>query len=228
MPLPNSAAHRLTQRSARMSSTRCSSSTCLPSASSAPSSTTPILYDATPSPPKSEKVIDALTSRSFNRHEFLKSLDRFYIAIEGAARSIDGWFERQHFLDTVYERFFQGYSVKRADTYGIVYTPQEIVDFMCASVEEVLQREFGTSISEPGVHIIDQCVGPARYIINLVNRIPNHRLKYKYEHDFFCNEIMLLAYYIASLNIEHEYYSRMGEYQPFDVICFTDPLELTG
>src|SRR6266404_3483745 len=173
-----------------------------------------------------EKVIDALTSRSFNRHEFLKSLDRFYIAIEGAARSIDGWLERQHFLDTVYERFFQGYSVKRADTYGIVYTPQEIVDFMCASVEEVLQREFGTSIAEPGVQIIDPCVGTGSFIVNLLHRIPNSRLKYKYEHDFFCNEIMLLAYYIASLNIEHEYYSRMGEYQPFEGICFTDTLEL--
>ena len=98
-----------------------------------------------------EKVIDALTSRSFNRHEFLKSLDRFYVAIEAASWSIDGWSERQHFLNTFYERFFQGYSVKRADTYGIVYTPQEIVDFMCASVEEVLRHEFGTSIEEPGV-----------------------------------------------------------------------------
>lgn len=173
-----------------------------------------------------EKVIDALTSRSFNRHEFLKSLDRFYIAIEGAARSIDGWLERQHFLDTVYERFFQGYSVKRADTYGIVYTPQEIVDFMCASVEEVLQREFGTSIAEPGVQIIDPCVGTGSYIVNLLHRIPNHRLKYKYQHDLFCNEIMLLPYYIASLNVEHEYYSRVGQYQPFEGICFTDTLEL--
>ena len=148
------------------------------------------------------------------------------MAIEGAARSIDGWLERQHFLDTVYERFFQGYSVKRADTYGIVYTPQEIVDFMCASVEEVLQREFGTSIAEPGVQIIDPCVGTGSYIVNLLHRIPTHRLKYKYYHDFFCNEIMLLAYYIASLNIEHEYYSRIGDYQPFDGICFTDTLEL--
>ncbi len=173
-----------------------------------------------------EKVIDALTSRSFNRHEFLKSLDRFYIAIEGAARSIDGWLERQHFLDTVYERFFQGYSVKRADTYGIVYTPQEIVDFMCASVEEVLRREFGTSIEEPGVQIIDPCVGTGSYIVNLLHRMPNSRLKYKYEHDLFCNEIMLLAYYIASLNIEHEYYSRVGEYEPFEGICFADTLEL--
>jgi len=97
---------------------------------------------------------------------------------------------------------------------------------MCASVEEVLQREFGTSIAEPGVQIIDPCVGTGSYIVNLLHRIPNHRLKHKFEHDLFCNEIMLLAYYIASLNIEHEYYSRMGEYQPFEGICFTDTLEL--
>src|SRR5712691_4718072 len=173
-----------------------------------------------------EKVIRALTSHSFNRNEFLKSLDRFYVAIEAAARSIDGWLERQHFLDTVYERFFQGYSVKRADTYGIVYTPQEIVDFMCASVEEILKREFGTSVAEPGVQVIDPCVGTGSYVVNLLHRIPNSRLKYKYEHDLFCNEIMLLPYYIASLNIEHEYYSRMGEYQPFEGTCFTDTLEL--
>jgi len=87
-----------------------------------------------------ETVIQALTSRAFNRHDFLKSLDRFYVAIEGAARGIESWSERQHFLNTVYERFFQGFSVKQADTHGIVYTPQEIVDFMCASVEEVLMR----------------------------------------------------------------------------------------
>ncbi len=173
-----------------------------------------------------EKVIQALTSRAFNRHEFLKSLDRFYVAIEAAAKSIDSWLERQHFLDTVYERFFQGYSVKRADTYGIVYTPQEIVDFMCASVDEVLKREFNTSIEEPGVQIIDPCVGTGSYIVNLLHRIPNYRLKYKYENDFFCNEIMLLAYYIASLNIEHEYYDRMRAYEPFEGICFADTLEL--
>src|SRR5205085_11775619 len=72
-----------------------------------------------------EKVIQALTSRSFNRGEFLKSLDRFYIAIENAARNLDDWTEKQHFLNTVYERFFQGFSTKQSDTHGIVYTPQQ-------------------------------------------------------------------------------------------------------
>src|SRR5712691_5205285 len=174
-----------------------------------------------------EKVIQALTSRSFNRYEFLKSLDRFYVAIENAARNLDDWSEKQHFLNTVYERFFQGFSVKQADTHGIVYTPQEIVNFMCNSVEEVLKREFNSSVDEPGVQILDPCTGTGSFIVNLVrHHIPRSRLKYKYEHDLFCNEIMLLPYYIASLNIEHEYYDKMGEYMPFDGICFADTLEL--
>src|SRR6266700_2446533 len=174
-----------------------------------------------------EKVIQALTSRAFNRKEFLTSLDRFYVAIENAARTLDGWTEKQHFLNTVYERFFQGFSVKQADTHGIVYTPQEIVDFMCASVDEVLRREFNTSIAEPGVQILDPCTGTGSFIVNLVrNHILRSKLKYKYEHDLFCNEIMLLPYYIASLNIVHEYYEKMGEYLPFDGICFVDTLNL--
>ncbi len=174
-----------------------------------------------------EKVIAALTSRSFNRQEFLKHLDRYYVAIEGTARGIESWSERQEFLNTVYEGFFQGFSVKQADTHGIVYTPQEIVDFMCNSVEEVLKREFGTSIAESGVQILDPCVGTGSFIVNLVrHHIPRSKLKYKYQHDLFCNEIMLLPYYIASLNIEHEYYERMNEYLPFEGICFADTLEL--
>ncbi len=173
-----------------------------------------------------EKVIDKLASRSFNRNEFLQSLDRFYVAIEAAARGIENWSERQHFLNTVYERFFQGYSIKRADTYGIVYTPQEIVDFMCASVDEVLKREFNTSIEEPDVRILDPATGTGSFIINLLHRIPPHKLEHKYKNDLFCNEIMLLPYYIASLNIEHEYYDKMGKYEPFEGVCFVDTLEL--
>jgi predicted helicase len=175
-----------------------------------------------------EKVIQALTSRAFNRKEFLKSLDRFYRAIENAAKNLDDWSEKQHFLNTVYERFFQGFSVKQADTHGIVYTPQEIVDFMCASVDVVLKREFGSSLSTPGVQILDPCVGTGNFIVNLIQRISGGSLSYKYEHDLFCNEIMLLPYYIASLNIEHAHYERMGHYKPFEGIAFADTLNLEG
>jgi len=173
-----------------------------------------------------EEVIDALTSRSFSRADFLKSLDRFYVAIEDAARGLQDFSEKQHFLNTVYERFFQGFSVRQADTMGIVYTPQEIVDFMCASVDEVLQQEFGKSLSTPGVKILDPCVGTGNFIVNILRRISRRDLPKKYAEDIFCNEIMLLPYYIASLNIEHEYFKLTGEYAPFTGICFTDTLDL--
>ena len=89
-----------------------------------------------------EKVIDALTSQSFSRRDFLQSLDRFYIAIERTAETINDFSQKQHFLNTVYEQFFQGFSVEAADTHGIVYTPQPIVDFMVKSVEQILKIEF--------------------------------------------------------------------------------------
>ncbi len=176
-----------------------------------------------------EKVIQALTSREFNRYEFLKSLDRYYIAIEEAARTLPDWTEKQHFLNTVYESFFQGFSTKQADTHGIVYTPQEIVDFMCASVDVVLQREFSTSLSEPSVQILDPATGTGNFLVNLIQKhINGSDLAYKYQNDLFCNEIMLLPYYIASLNIEHAYYERTHEYTPFEGIAFADTLNIEG
>ncbi|GCE04717.1 type ISP restriction/modification enzyme [Dictyobacter aurantiacus] len=173
-----------------------------------------------------EKVIDALASRSFNRTEFLKVLDRFYVAIEKAAKGIESWSERQEFLNTVYERFFQGFAAKQADTHGIVYTSQEIVDFMVESVNEVLKREFGKSIETPGVKILDPATGTGNFVVNLIRRIDDFNLEKKYKEDLFCNEIMLLPYYISSLNIEHEYYAKIGQYEPFEGICFADTLEL--
>ena len=173
-----------------------------------------------------ETVIDALVSKAFNRHEFLKSLDTFYLAIESAAKTIENFSEKQHFLNAVYERFFQGYSVKAADTLGIVYTPQEIVDFMCASVEQVLQDEFGKTLSDTSVNILDPCTGTGNFVVNLLRRIPKRDLKRMYAGQLFANEVMLLPYYIAALNIEHAYYERTGVYERFDGLCFVDTLEL--
>ncbi len=173
-----------------------------------------------------ERVIGALVTKSFNRDEFLKSLDRFYRAIELAAQKLEDFTEKQHFLNTVYERFFQGYSVKVADTHGIVYTPQPIVDFMCASVVEVLQSEFGKSLGDREVQILDPCTGTGNFIVNLLRRIPKRQVPRVYREQLFANEVMLLPYYIAALNIEHAYYELTGEYEPFDGLCFVDTLDL--
>jgi predicted helicase len=175
-----------------------------------------------------EKVINALTSKHFSRAHFLSSLDRFYGAIEETAATIDDFSQKQDFLNTVYEKFFQGFSTKVADTHGIVYTPQPIVNFMVKSVEEILQREFGKSLVDKGVHILDPFVGTGNFIMRVMREIAEIQksaLPYKYEHELHCNEVMLLPYYIASMNIEHEYFEQTGKYEAFEGICLVDTFE---
>ena len=173
-----------------------------------------------------ENVIDALTSHSFSRDEFLGSLDRFYVAIERTAATISDFSHKQHFLNTVYEQFFQGFSIKVADTHGIVYTPQPIVDFMVRSVAAILEREFGRSLADEGVHIIDPFVGTGNFIVRMMREIPRTALERKYASELHCNEVMLLPYYIASMNIEHEYYDATEMYEPFEGICLVDTFDL--
>lgn len=173
-----------------------------------------------------EKVIDALTSKSFSRADFLKSLDRFYGAIERTAAAIGDFSQKQHFLNTVYEQFFQGFSVEVADTHGVVYTPQPIVDFMARSVEELLRTEFDRSLSDPGVHVIDPFVGTGNFMVRVMREIRKTALEEKYASELHCNEVMLLPYYIASMNIEREFYEATGSYEPFGGLCLVDTFEL--
>ena len=173
-----------------------------------------------------ESVIHALTSHSFSRDEFLSSLDHFYAAIERTAETISDFSHKQHFLNTVYEQFFQGFSVEVADTHGIVYTPQPIVDFMVRSVAAILEREFGRSLADEGVHIIDPFVGTGNFIVRMMREIPRTALERKYASELHCNEVMLLPYYIASMNIEHEYYDATEMYEPFAGLCLVDTFDL--
>lgn len=176
-----------------------------------------------------ERVIAALTSKAFSREKFIGQLSYFYEAIEAAAKTLSGFSEKQHFINTVYERFFQGFAVKVADTHGIVYTPQPIVDFMCAAVEEVLRDEFNLSLADDGVCIIDPCTGTGNFIVNLLRRIHRAdpaRLPTVYADRLFANEVMLMPYYIAALNIEHAYLELTGNYAPFEGLCFVDTLDL--
>ena len=173
-----------------------------------------------------EKVIDALTSQSFSRDDFLRSLDPFYAAIERTAETINNFSQKQGFLNTVYEQFFQGFSVEVADTHGVVYTPQPIVDFMVRSVDQILKTEFNRSLSDSSVHIIDPFVGTGNFIVRTMREIRKTALAQKYTTELHCNEVMLLPYYIASMNIEHEFYESTGHYQPFGGICLVDTFEL--
>ena len=173
-----------------------------------------------------ETVITALMSHAFSREDFLRSLDPFYVAIERTAATIDDFSQKQSFLNTVYEQFFQGFSVEIADTHGVVYTPQPIVDFMVRSVEDILGTEFNRSLSDSGVHIIDPFVGTGNFIVRTMREIRPTALEDKYQSELHCNEVMLLPYYIASMNIEHEFYEATGDYQPFEGICLVDTFDL--
>jgi predicted helicase len=173
-----------------------------------------------------EKVIRSITAKHFSRDEFLKPLDRFYKAIEEAAITQTGYTEKQNFLNAVYEKFFQSFDAKQADTHGIVYTPQPIVDFMVRSVEEVLKSEFGKSLSDEGVHILDPFTGTGNFITRIMQQIKTSRLPQKYAEELHCNEVMLLPYYIASMNIEHAYMERTRQYATFEGICLVDTFDL--
>ncbi|MBC7366960.1 MAG: N-6 DNA methylase [Undibacterium sp.] len=173
-----------------------------------------------------EKVIDALAAGHFSRGDFLKKLDRFYLAIESAAAVIEDFSEKQKFLNTVYEKFFQGFAVKVADTMGVVYTPPSIVRFMIASVDELLKQEFGKDLGAAGVHVIDPFTGTGNFLVHLMRELPAAALKRKYGTELWANEIMLLPYYIAAQNIEHEYFEKTGSYEPFPGLCLVDTFEL--
>ena len=173
-----------------------------------------------------ENVLKAPLNTAYSRGEFLRRLDPFYREIERQAATLVDFSQKQHFLNTVYEQFFQGFSVKQADTHGIVYTPQPIVDFMVNSVSHVLQTEFGRSLADEGVHIIDAFVGTGNFIVRLMRDIPKTQLEPKYRNELWCNEILLMPYYIATLNIEHEFYAATGTYLPFEGISLVDTFEL--
>jgi predicted helicase len=173
-----------------------------------------------------ERVIDALTSQSFSRDEFLRRFDYFYHAIEETARTITEFSEKQEFLNTVYERFFRGFSVQVADTHGIVYTPPSVVSFMVRSVERLLRERFGKSLGSRGVHILDPFVGTGNFVVHCMQEIKRTQLGQKYAEELHCNEVMLLPYYVASMNIEHEFYELTGKYEPFGGICLVDTFEL--
>jgi predicted helicase len=172
-----------------------------------------------------EKVITALNSRVFSRDDFSKNLEYFYQAIEHAAGTITDFHEKQTFLNTVYERFFQGFCVKVADTHGIVYTPQPLVNFMVASVEKILTAEFGKTLADKDVHILDPFTGTGNFIVNIIRRILKSALPHKFAHELHCNEIMLLPYYVASMNIEHAYYEATGKYEAFEGVCLVDTFQ---
>ncbi len=170
-----------------------------------------------------------------------RSLENFYNSVRRRAEGIDNAEAKQKIVVELYDKFFTTAFPKVKEQLGIVYTPVEVVDFIIHSVEYVLQEQFGRSLNDRGVKIIDPFTGTGTFITRLLQSGIIHDLEYKYKNEIFANEIVLLAYYIASVNIENVYHDLLGaqpgrlhagetpahpDYTPFPGICLTDTFEL--
>lgn len=174
-----------------------------------------------------QQVLDILQEHRLDKEA--GTLDRFYASVQMRAEGIDNAEGKQKIVVELYDKFFRNAFPKMTERLGIVYTPVEVVDFIIHSVNDLLQKEFGQTLSSDGVHIIDPFTGTGTFITRLLQSglINKDQLPNKYKNEIHANEIILLAYYIAAINIEAVYHSLVGgEYQPFEGICLTDTFQL--
>ena len=159
-----------------------------------------------------------------------ETLEDFYASVARRARAANTPLARQKLITELYDKFFRNAFPKTAERLGIVYTPIEIVDFILHSVNEVLQDEFGQSLSSEGVEILDPFTGTGTFITRIIQNglIKQEALSQKYQSEIHANEIMLLAYYIAAVNIEDAYHVEVGTdtYERFPGIILTDTFEM--
>jgi predicted helicase len=148
--------------------------------------------------------------------------------IKARAAQIANHHEKQKFLKVLYETFYKAYNPKAADRLGIVYTPNEIVRFMIEAANHLCRQHFGKGLGDKGVHILDPATGTGTFMTELIEFLPPLQLPHKYAHELHCNEVSILPYYIANLNIEYSYQQKMEEYRPFENIVFVDTLDNTG
>lgn len=172
-----------------------------------------------------EKLIDTLYSYQ-DRRNLLHSIEHYYEAINATAASITDHHEKQKFLKVLYENFYKVYNPKAADRLGVVYTPNEIVQFMVKSTDYLLHKHFGKTLADKNVDILDPATGTGTFICEIMEHaIPSQNLKYKYENELHANEVAILPYYIANLNIEYTYKQKMHQYAEFNNLCFVDTLD---
>lgn len=172
-------------------------------------------------------VLNVLQEQNLDKET--DTLTKFYESVRTRAAGIENATGKQRIVVELYDKFFRNAFPKMTDRLGIVYTPVEVVDFIIHSVNEVLQSEFGQTLEDRNVHIIDPFTGTGTFITRLLQSglISREKLPYKYQNEIHANEIVLLAYYIAAINIEAVYHGVMeGEYQPFNGICLTDTFQL--
>jgi predicted helicase len=162
------------------------------------------------------------------RRGILGKIDPYIRIIKAAASGIADHHEKQRFLKVFYENFYRAYNPAAADRLGIIYTPNEIVRFMVESAEHLIHENFGRLLGDEDVEILDPVTGTGTFITEIIEHLPKNRLPFKYENEIHCNEVAILPYYIANLNIEYTYSQKMGQYAEFKNICFVDTLDNLG
>lgn len=185
-----------------------------------------------------QELLDVMQTHNIDKEA--KTLESFYESVKMRASGIHSAEGKQRIILELYDKFFKNAFPKITERLGIVYTPTEVVDFIIHSIENVLNDEFGSSLADENVHIIDPFTGTGTFVTRLLQSgiIPNDKLAHKYKYEIHANEIVLLAYYIACINIETVYHSVMlGDttdnaksneigYEPFEGICLTDTFEM--
>jgi predicted helicase len=161
------------------------------------------------------------------KHKTMEALKPYYAAIRSAAALVSSHHEKQSFLKVVYENFYKAYNRKAADRLGVVYTPNEIVRFMIESADWLCQRHFGRQLIDKNVEILDPAVGTGTFIAELIEHFRGQpaKLKYKYREELHANEVAILPYYVANLNVEATYAALTGGYEEYPNLCFVDTLD---
>lgn len=164
------------------------------------------------------------------KHETLAALRPYYAAIKSTAALVSSHHEKQKFLKTIYETFYKVYDKKKADRLGVAYTPNEIVRFMVESADWLCLKHFGRQLIDKDVEILDPAVGTGTFIVELIDhfRGQSEKLRHKYLEELHANEVAILPYYVANLNIEATYAAIAGEYLEYPNLCFVDTLDNTA
>ena len=177
-----------------------------------------------------ERFLGALEEHKIEEASDSEVLDDVYASVRRRAAAIQSDAARQQLIRDLYEKFFKVAFKATSDKMGVVYTPTEIIDYILRETDRVLKREFGQSLADDRVHILDPFAGTGSFMAHLIESdlIPDEKLKRKYTREIHSNEILLLAYYIMTVNIEYAYHARMaGDYQPFEGAVLTDTFQMT-
>jgi type I restriction-modification system DNA methylase subunit len=161
------------------------------------------------------------------KQDTLRGLQPYYAAIRANAAQITDHHEKQTFLKVIYENFYKVYNPKAADRLGVVYTPNEIVRFMIEGAEWLCHKHFGKTLIDHDVEILDPATGTGTFVCELIEHFRGQppKLRHKYKEELYANEVAILPYYVANLNIEATYAAVTGQYAEFVNLCFVDTLD---